>query len=159
MSLDALCIAAGEAAWRYSPEDITDSELPEAQRLYTLAADRIEQKVAVQFMHVADVQTVAPKTTGRPGDIEISRFLNLIDLVHKVPWASLNFDENHKIILQLTASHLELLVDRNVARAHGPRLRGLIGQHTRDSNLVWITNRQQGKTTSLVGSVGSYSRR
>ncbi len=149
-ALDALCCSAGEGRWRYSPAQHTDSELPEAQRLYTLAADEIEQPAEAMFQHVAEVQTVAPKTSGRPGDIEISRFLRLLDLVHEVPWACLNFDENHKIILQLTASHLELLVDRSVARAHGPRLRGLIGQHTRDSNLVWITNRQQGKTTSLA---------
>ena len=143
--LDKLCLAAGEQAWRYSPAQLTSSELPEAQRLYTLAAEDIEQSKEVVFRHVYDVQAEVRKTTGRPGDAEISRFLRLIDLIHQVPWASATFDHNHKIILQLAASHLELLVDRKIARAHGPRLRALIGQHTRDSNLVWITNRQQGR--------------
>ena len=150
--LDRVCAAAGEGQWRYHPGQVTESELPEAQRLYTLAAEAIEQKQEVVFQHVYDVQAEAKTTTGRPGDLEISRFLRLIDLMHKVPWASATFDHNHNIILQLTASHLELLVDKKVARAHGPRLRALIGQHTRDSNLVWITNRQQGKTTSLAGT-------
>lgn len=168
MSLGDLCAGAGESEWRYTPGQSTGSELPEAQRLYTLAAEAIEQKKAVDvtFQRVGDVRAETPKTTGRPGDIEISRFLRLIELSHGVPWASATFDHNHAIILQLTASHLELLVDKKIAKAQGPRLRALIGQHTRDSNLVspshpgtlsrvlslppphnlqvWITNRQQG---------------
>lgn len=172
-ALDEICARAGEGNWRYVPRNATGTELPEAQRLYTLAAEEIEQaNNVVLFQRVSVLELVKPKTTGRPGDVEISRFLRLLDLVHTVPWASAQFDHNHKIILQLTASHLELLLDPKIARAHGPRLRALIGEHvsvpcldpscrhradplphrpqTKDANLVWITNRQQGKTTSLA---------
>lgn len=149
--LAALCHDNGEATWRYVPRPGIAAELPEAQRLYTLNAEQIEQeKNVIGFQCVHEIVEPVRESPGQPGDVEVSRFLRLIDTMHQVPWASANFDHNHKIILQLTASHLELIVGKRVARAHGPRLRALIGQHTRDSNLVWITNRQQGKTTSLA---------
>ena len=150
-ALAKFCKDAGEHGWKYKPQPGVAAELPEAQRLYTLNAEKIEQsKHVAGFQCVYEITEPKRETTGQPGDVEVSRFLRLIDLMHQVPWASANFDHNHKIILQLTASHLELIVGKKIARAHGPRLRALIGQHTKASNLVWITNRQQGKTTSLA---------
>jgi hypothetical protein len=150
-ALATFCAENDEALWKYVPQPGVAAELPEAQRLYTLNAEEIEQsKHVVGFQCVHEFAEEKRKQSGQPGDVEVSRFLRLIDVMHQVPWASANFDHNHRIILQLTASHLELLVGKKVARAHGPRLRALIGQHTKDSNLVWITNRQQGKTTSLA---------
>ena len=82
-ALAAFCTKNGEALWKYVPQPGVAAELPEAQRLYTLNAEKIEQsKHVVGFQCVHEISEAKQKQSGQPGDVEVSRFLRLIDLMH-----------------------------------------------------------------------------
>ena len=82
----------------------------------------------------------------------VMRFVVLLKHLGTAPWASGRFEANEAVLLQLAAAHMALIshVDRPP-----PELYRLLGA-TADANVeltqnvVWITNRQQGKTT-LIG--------
>lgn len=83
----------------------------------------------------------------------VVKFLRLIDHLGTAPWANMHFDVNHKILLRLTASHLSL-----IAPASSQNLCHLIDYESTlegAQNLVWVTNRQQGKTTTLARFVAA----
>ena len=86
-----------------------------------------------------------------------ARLVTFLQLVHHLgtaPWASGKFAANEEILMRLTASHLGLIT--HTKKPH-PSLYDMLAL-PRDSkpspqqteNLIWITNRQQGKTT-LIG--------
>ena len=80
---------------------------------------------------------------------QVSKFIRLLDHLGTAPWASVYFDVNAAILRRLTAAHLQLLVPGvSIAAA----LHVIDPWHVLDGagNLVWITNRQQGKTTTLA---------
>lgn len=80
-------------------------------------------------------------------------FLRLLDVC--TPWAKAQFSENEAMLRRMTASHMKLIVGAKafseyqseifqyVKDVEGPSIRSL-------QNLVWITNRQQGKTSTLA---------
>lgn len=78
------------------------------------------------------------------------RFLRLLDHLGTAPWASSSFAANTEVMERLTASHLGLIVG---CKPPPPELFRLIGGAAvsleRCENLIWITNRQQGKTTTM----------
>jgi hypothetical protein len=77
----------------------------------------------------------------------ISKFLRLIHHLGTAPWASMQFDVNYNITMRLMAAHLQLISPgAPVSLLHiiNPRV-SLEGAQ----NLVWVTNRQQGKTCTL----------
>ena len=83
----------------------------------------------------------------------IAKFLRLLQYLGTAPWANQQFAVNNGILRRLTASHLHLIVgtaafnsDERALyyRMINPRI-PLNGAE----NLVWITNRQQGKTSTL----------
>jgi len=79
-------------------------------------------------------------------------FLRLARLFDSAPWANKWFNVNHDIFVRLTASHLHLIVGKQSATEERAQLLKLLSAYTRldgCSNLVWITNRQQGKTTTV----------
>ena len=79
-------------------------------------------------------------------------FLRLARLFDTAPWADKWFNVNHDIFIRLTASHLHLIVGEASAKNERPALLRLLSAYTKldgCSNLVWITNRQQGKTTTV----------
>lgn len=80
-------------------------------------------------------------------------FLKLMTVLDAAPWAPVVFDVNDRMIRVLCATHLHLIVGKTefktIDRPAFLRLidpgRSLDGL----SNVVWITNRQQGKTSTL----------
>ncbi len=85
----------------------------------------------------------------------LSRFLRLLDHLGTAPWANMHFDINHKILMRLTSAHLHL-----IAPGAGQSLCHIIDpREVLDGaqNLVWVTNRQQGKTTTLARFVAALS--
>jgi len=84
---------------------------------------------------------------------KVLRFIRLVNHLGKAPWASRSFGPNHLIMNRLIASHLKLVVGDSSDQLH-PRLYSLIDSRratelSNAKNLVWVTNRQQGKTTTL----------
>ena len=81
------------------------------------------------------------------GAIRIAKFIKLLNLLSSAPWAPLSFDINESMIKRLIASHIPLIVGNNDNRSS---LLPLIGPDLENAqNTVWVTNRQQGKTTTL----------
>jgi len=83
--------------------------------------------------------------------VRLVRFRKLLDLLGTAHWASKRFEENEKILNDLIASHLQIIVGFEEARKYRTELCSLISSddlsHLR--HLLWITNRQQGKTWLL----------
>jgi hypothetical protein len=85
--------------------------------------------------------------------VRIIRFRKLLDILGTAPWAPIKFHENEQILRMLTASHLRLIVGKPEWAEFKTQLYPLV-ENTRDlssvENVVWVTNRQQGKTTNLA---------
>jgi hypothetical protein len=82
----------------------------------------------------------------------VSKFVRLINHLGTAPWANMHFDVNYDMTMRLAASHLNLIspgAPTSLCRIISPeRLEGC-------QNLVWVTNRQQGKTTTLARFVAA----
>lgn len=101
--------------------------------------------VVMQRNHSLSVDFVAHQ--------RVCRFLRLLDHLGTAPWASMHFKINYKIILRLAASHLPL-----IAPGGSQNLCHIIDYQSKlegAQNLVWVTNRQQGKTTTLARFVAA----
>lgn len=85
--------------------------------------------------------------------VRVLRFRKLLDLLGTSPISPIKFEENEQILRILTASHLRLIVGKKEWKDHMTQLYPLI-ENERDlsttENLIWLTNRQQGKTTNLA---------
>jgi len=82
----------------------------------------------------------------------VGRFVRLINHLNTAPWANKYFDVNYDMTMRLAASHLNLIspsAPTSLIRLISPDL--LEGSQ----NLVWVTNRQQGKTTTLARFVAA----
>ena len=92
--------------------------------------------------------TMQDTSTAAVAQQRLTRFLRLLDHLGTAPWANKHFDVNHRILMRLTASHLSIIAPgapQSMCHMIDPRstLEGA-------QNLVWVTNRQQGKTTTLA---------
>lgn len=93
----------------------------------------------------------APATS--PGLLRLIRFLEVVKILGKAPWASMRFSLNDDMISRLVASHLPLIVGTEAWELEKASLYPLISAHedlSNTQNVVWITNRQQGKTSTLA---------
>ena len=101
----------------------------------------------------AVVRASAARTQQYPDHVrKIASFQRLVAHLGTAPWASSSFHVNDRILRRLTASHLPLIVGKAAARKHREALAHLIDPDDPISsaqNLVWVTNRQQGKTSTL----------
>lgn len=83
----------------------------------------------------------------------LQRFLRLLHHLDSAPWASVVFDVNQRMIQRLTASHLHLIIGaEHCASSERSAMYHLIAPDMKldgSQNLVWITNRQQGKTSTM----------
>jgi hypothetical protein len=79
---------------------------------------------------------------------QLMAFLRLVNHMCNCPWSNIKFDVNYSILMRLTASHLNL-----IAPGADQTLCSVIDPHTvleGAQNVCWITNRQQGKTSTLA---------
>lgn len=95
----------------------------------------------------------APMATGvavaATPEARVLRFVRLVHHLSTAPWASMAFGPNTRIMNKMIAAHLHLVTGNST---NDRALYGLIdpGASLHNvQNLVWITNRQQGKTTTL----------
>lgn len=83
----------------------------------------------------------------------LAKFLRLLRHLGTAPWANKQFAVNETILRRLTASHLHLIVGKEAfdsdERADFFRMINPRSTLNGAENLVWITNRQQGKTSTL----------
>lgn len=84
----------------------------------------------------------------------VSRLLKFLRIAHalsKAPWANMTFKVNEAMFTRLTASHLGIIVGKDIAKQERATLLRILSVYEKlDSaeNLIWITNRQQGKTST-----------
>ena len=87
------------------------------------------------------------------GFTRLAKFLRLLRHLGTAPWANKQFAVNETILRRLTASHLHLIVGKDAfasdERADFFRMINPRSTLNGAENLVWITNRQQGKTSTL----------
>ena len=82
----------------------------------------------------------------------LANFLRLLAHLNTAPWANHTFTTNERIVRRLTAAHLPIIVGKKLAEKFRAQLIAFLdtGNCVKDArNTVWITNRQQGKTTTL----------
>lgn len=121
-----------------------------------VSAERNDHGFARNFKVAAKRQKVAPTATGIQTPAQkLIRFLRLLSHLGTAPWAAQHFDANADILRRLTASHIQLITGE---KKPDPTLYALIGPGLeRCENLVWITNRQQGKTTTMGRFIAALS--
>ena len=79
--------------------------------------------------------------------LQLMSFMRLINHMCTCPWSNIQFDVNYSILMRLTASHLHLVAPgahQSLCNIIDPNI-VLEGAQ----NVCWITNRQQGKTSTL----------
>ena len=84
--------------------------------------------------------------TSQPA-MQLMSFLRLINHMCHCPWSNIHFDVNYSILMRLTASHLHIIAPgahQSLCNIIDPTI-VLEGAQ----NVCWITNRQQGKTSTL----------
>lgn len=84
----------------------------------------------------------------------LARFIKTIAFLDTAPWANIVFDVNDRMLRALIATHLHLIVGKdlfkNCNRAKLLRLVDPTRSLDGFSNVVWVTNRQQGKTSTIA---------
>jgi hypothetical protein len=132
-----------------------DCNLPVGAGIPILASHVLLTAVAAA-PRLVPIGTYAPTKRRRVGHtVAVARllaFLRLADKFDKAPWANSHFKVNHGIFIRLAASHLPLIVGKEGARNERDTLLRLLSAHQHldgSGNLIWITNRQQGKTTTI----------
>ena len=126
-------------------------ELPETHRLlllHTKAQPEPEKRRKLLSNAAAYAPTSTTQTVHSPGIRRLLRFLHLLAEFDKAPWASSAFDVNEAMIRRLTHAHLSIIIGEYYVNEKAA-LEALCNSPDRCKNLVWITNRQQGKTTTL----------
>lgn len=126
-------------------------ELPETRRLLVLGDDApVEVKRRKLTSNAQAIRRVQIKSAVElpPGQRRLLRFLNLLKEFDKASWASVTFDLNEAMIRRLTQAHLAVIVGPYYEEEKAA-LEAMCNAPDRSNNIVWITNRQQGKTTTL----------
>jgi hypothetical protein len=90
----------------------------------------------------------------------LARFLAVIAHLDTYKRANIPFATNDRMIRRLTACHLSIILGKDTARAHRAALIAFLdtGNHVGDPRqTIWITNRQQGKTSTLAKFIAAIS--
>lgn len=153
-------------------------KLPELSRLNYLDAidpyninttkkkeDELEKEKPVKYRCLEDEWflhkklPVNPKASAKKtvttsvGMSRLVKFQKLLKYCNSAPWANIVFNINEEMISRLVASHLSLIVGKEYWEAEKGSLYPIINP-TEDlsntQNIAWITNRQQGKTSTLA---------
>lgn len=99
----------------------------------------------------ASVKTHIPVV--KQGMLRLVTFKRILKFCNSAPWANITFDINEEMISRLVASHLSLIVGKQYWEAEKGSLYPIINSVedlSNTQNIAWITNRQQGKTSTLA---------
>lgn len=124
--------------------------VPEAERLARIKEiTGADSKAALIRIDTLDMGSFADRTG--PGELALVHFMKMLDHIQfNAPDKGMNFPVNTSILKQLVVNHLGVIVGESVAAAHSEQLIGIVSKKKlRSGNLCWITNRQQGKTTTM----------
>lgn len=125
------------------------------RQMWDRAKKRAVSTSALQRMQALSRQYEVPVAI-----VRIIRFRKALDIFGSCPWAPVKFSENERILRMMTASHLRLIVGKKEWEQYKTRLYPLIDNDIDLSsleNVVWVTNRQQGKTTNLAKFISCLS--
>lgn len=121
--------------------------------LLALAISQVGARRSLKRKLVPSWQLLSAPTAGPDPTTAASRvvrFVQVLAHLNTAPWASGDFAANHDVLLRLAAAHLPLIA--HVDKPDPALLRIIGGPHLqleRIQNMVWVTNRQQGKTTAV----------
>ena len=100
------------------------------------------------------VETICiAKPLVNPGMMRLVIFKKILTYCNTAPWANIIFSVNESMILRLIASHLSLIVGKDYWEKEKASLYPIIDPSedlSNTQNVVWVTNRQQGKTSTLA---------
>lgn len=95
------------------------------------------------------------------GMYRLKRFMRLLLHLNTAPWANIVFHINERMIRRLVASHLHLIVGNDhFNSSNRSAMYHLIDANMKldgMQNLVWVTNRQQGKTSTMGKFIAALS--
>jgi len=141
--------------------DTSNVNLPEIKRMLLVYPPNQRSGDAMSRTKLCATGTLRPPTVvhhsgKRDGLTQLSKFIRLLDHLGTAPWASIYFDVNAAILRRLTAAHLKLIAP-SVPIADAMHMIDPRNVLDGAGNLVWITNRQQGKTTTLARFLAALS--
>jgi hypothetical protein len=129
-----------------------------------LATSRSTRPVARSIGHMVVVPrafTSSQSQSCSVAEARLRRFLRLVEHLDKAPWASIVFNINDLMIRRMTASHLHLIVGKEHFSANNrSKLYHLIAPSLKldgVKNIAWVTNRQQGKTSTVGKFIAALS--
>lgn len=146
MSPTATCGCAYHS--RVPPE--TRGRVPEAERLARIKEiTGADSKTGLIRIDTLDMGSFADRTG--PGELALVHFLQMLDHIQfNSPEKSMHFPVNSEILKRLVVNHLGVIVGEGVAAAHSEQLIGIVTKKKlKSQSLCWVTNRQQGKTTTI----------
>lgn len=126
--------------------------LKECARVLAIARER---RVVVRSGGLCGLwQDVTSHSSGRQGMKRIIRFMGLLDHFRKAPWANTRFKPNDLMIDRMTATHLKIIVGEDAFKTEKEQILAILDHTARNemhdtANILWITSRQNGKTTTL----------
>lgn len=124
--------------------------VPEAERIARIKEiTGADSKTGLVRIDTLDMGSFADRTG--PGELALVLFLRMLDHVQfNSPDKSMHFPVNSEILKRLVVNHLGVIVGEGVAAAHSEQLIGIVTKKKlKSQSLCWVTNRQQGKTTTM----------
>jgi len=90
-----------------------------------------------------------------PAETSLRAFIRLVEHLDCAPWANVVFDVNDRMLRVLTCTHMHLIVGKRAFESSDrPSLVRIVDPSNSSfdsyNNVIWITNRQQGKTSTLA---------
>jgi hypothetical protein len=141
-------------AWAASSIVEIAAELPTCARALSIAV----AKASIATVARADLTALWRSLQTGPqvkiGLRRTLRFISLITHLRTAPWAAQRFGPNDKMVDRLIATHLRIIVGEAAYREERESIIALLDD-TKDNemqnteNILWLTSRQNGKTTVL----------
>lgn len=130
---------------------IDPSLIPEAHKR-SRRRNIMGTKSAVGLQRI-DVLSHAPLEVDTvEGELKLLKFMDLLDFIsYRTPYSSAHFDVNQSVLTKLVVNHLPLIVGKEAAARNTQRLVAVVSaKQLKPASLIWVTNRQQGKTTTIA---------
>ena len=142
------------AAWAADNTAAIATKLPNCAREIAIASAKAVTVVPTRADITAlwrSVQIAPEKNIGLKRAL---RFISLIAHFRKAPWAAHRFRPNDKMVDRMIATHLRIIVGEKPYRDERETIIALLddtkeNEMQNTENILWVTSRQNGKTTTL----------
>lgn len=140
--------------WALTNTTLMSATLPECARLLVIARETKQNSNQQGPGLVGLYNKVKTTSTVKSGMQRAIRFKRLLDHFKLAPWANTRFKPNDLMIERLTATHLRVIVGNQAYKDEKEAILTTLdstpnGEMHNTSNILWITSRQNGKTTTL----------